>query len=190
MEGWIMPTVDIIATADSYIDRDWNINYGTSKELQIDYYPWSPLRQATPFLYFPMTSIPLGVNIESATLHVYVATAEASANLNKPYTLKTGWDENTITGNNRPYPKNSLGNYISAASTGWKTVDIKTFVEWWYQGSQANYGIQIEPEYYNWSNYAAFYSREKTSFEPYIRVTYSDLQRPLWIGPHNNLQII
>ena len=184
-------TIDIIATADAFTEREnGSANHGTEQYLQIDYTFSAPFRHDNPYLYFPVTAIPSGKKIDNAILYMYVAIAEASANLNKVYTLKSSWDENTLTYNNKPYPKSNVVGKISAASIGWHTVNIKTFVEYWYYGTQANYGIQIEPEYYNWSNYAAFYSREKVGYEPYIRVVYSDAQRPLWMGPHNNLQVI
>lgn len=184
-------TIDIIATADSFTEREHGTaNHGTEQYLQLDYTLYTPFRHDQAFLFFPMTAVPSGKQIDSALLYMYVAIAEVSANLNKPYTLNASWDELTITRGNKPSVKSFLGNRISIASIGWKTVDIKTFVEYWCYGLQDNYGIQIEPEYYEWSSHAAFYSREKANYEPYIKVKYSDPSRPLWTGPHNNLQII
>ncbi len=182
---------------DIYTDHDSNLrssqpnnNYGSRTGMII----WkSGVNQWIPILHFITDDIPIGINIISAVLWLY-ANVGSNATSNPVYKNATMFNENIVTWNNKPSTDGASIGVISSASSGWHTMDITNILTGWYDNSIVNNGIQIPPQSpLVWTQNASYSTKESTdipSEKPYIKVTYSDLSRPLWTGPHNNLQII
>jgi hypothetical protein len=87
------------------------------------------------------TGVPVGVEITSATLSVYVndpTTQQVSA-----HRITSGWVEREVTWNSfaGAYAPLVLDTFVPAA--GWNTVDLTALVQEWVNGSEPNYGVLL-----------------------------------------------
>ncbi|MEJ2051097.1 MAG: DNRLRE domain-containing protein [Calditrichota bacterium] len=122
-------------------------------------------------------SLPAGVTLESAILHIYVkedATEYDDPNNEQVdiFRITAPWSELSVTWDNfgASYDDtDTIGTFI--ASPGWQTADVTSLVQMWMSGVE-NYGLLLKqaPEVTPWSLYN---SREAGENTPYLSVTYS-----------------
>jgi len=68
-----VPVLDIVANLDTYVSEKYpNNNYGSSVELRATDYPTSGFGDHHSMMRFPLSGIPAGSTINSATLTIYV----------------------------------------------------------------------------------------------------------------------
>jgi hypothetical protein len=108
-------------TADAYVDaNNRSRNYGSSTTLRAD---GSPIVRS--YLRFNLQG--LGGTVTRATLRVY-ANSASSGGFQVRGVSSNSWGESTITYNNAPAVGNVLASSGSFGSSGWKSVDITSYV--------------------------------------------------------------
>jgi hypothetical protein len=108
-------------TADAYVDsNNRSRNYGSSTTLRAD---GSPIVRS--YLRFNLQG--LGGTVTRATLRVY-ANSASSGGFQVRGVSSNSWGESTITYNNAPPVGNVLVSSGSFGSSGWKSVDITSYI--------------------------------------------------------------
>jgi hypothetical protein len=118
---------------------------------------------------FDLSVIPAGSVIESADLHIYVATANNQSV--RVHRITSPWTEYGVTWNN-------FGNgfaldieaSFSGNSIGFHQADVSALIQSWINGS-VNYGLLLEE---NLDSYHSYHSSEYDvpQFRPYLSVCY------------------
>lgn len=92
---------------------------------------------------FDLAAIPSNARVQSATLSIYLYSADAAHTVTVHRITQT-WDENSVTwltfGN--AFDVSVSGSYATNA-TGWRTADVTTLVQSWVAGSAANFGLLL-----------------------------------------------
>jgi hypothetical protein len=83
----------------------------------------------------------------------------------------TDWSGGTLTWNNAPASDGDIGD-ISVVDIGWKSVDILTTIQDWFDGDISNYGVRLELNIPDVNKTAKFSSNE-SDYKPYLLVTYT-----------------
>lgn len=125
------------------------------------------------YLKFPITNIPTGATITSATFNIYVSVATPINTNCQIKKLTSNWSGTTLTTSNLPTAAATIyATLPSTTSTGWKSVDIINLVNEWFSGSSTNIGLQIQPISQTISD-GRFYSSKGVNV-PYIAVDYTE----------------
>jgi hypothetical protein len=109
-------------------------------------------------------SLPAGVTLESAELHIYKIgnyTLDVPVNV---HNVTSDWDEMVVTWNNfgGAFDGNIEGSFQSGVGSDhiWRTVDITGLVNGWLQGTIPNYGLLLDQIDLNYPRIA--YSSKET----------------------------
>ncbi|MCK4340121.1 MAG: DNRLRE domain-containing protein [Phycisphaerae bacterium] len=128
---------------------------------------------------FDVSSIPVGMRITSATLHLYYYRWEDNNPAGRDltcYRATSGWDEETVTWDTRPSMMSVAtdSSVIPAMSGHWLDWDVTSDVQAFVNDPLVdNYGWQImDEEPWGWCNIpiADFRSKEFGAFTPYLTV--------------------
>jgi hypothetical protein len=99
------------------------------------------------FITFPLSDIPSGATISSATLSLYLTYNDPNNFQQLEITrVTTSWDESTLQWFNQPSvdPSSSYRSYSTASPlSGWLDLPLTTLVQDWHNGIIANDGIRI-----------------------------------------------
>lgn len=99
--------------------------------------------QTRAYLLFPLSAIPAGATVTSASLQVYVNDwpFDGSASLGV-YRVTASWDEG-LTWATRPAADGTLRDSAEVSSVeGWVSWDVTSLVQAWHSGT-ANYGFML-----------------------------------------------
>lgn len=138
---------------------------------------------------FELPALPVGSQLESAKLHLYVTSVTVRNLTSKPIRLHriTGsWSEGTVTWNTRPnHDSTSLDSvqYSALNAGSWVTLDVPvSVVQGWYDNPSSNHGLLLKRDpdgyvstgttRYN-SAYFASSERSTASQRPKLELTYS-----------------
>ena len=140
-------------------------------------YPWAAGHTRRSLIKFDFSSIPEGVYIESAVLHLRQAGTYGLQRSIGLYGLNTDWSEGAVTWDNAP----THNNFASAVaepgwsgSLGWTEWDVTEDVLSSIYEAQPNYGWLLKDSIEDSSqNWWAFYSKEGLHV-PYLEITFSD----------------
>lgn len=119
------------------------------------------------FLRLAGITIPQGMQVESATLHLYALTTSSVNGAYSFHRATSAWTESgteTVT-----FDSTALG--VTDNAVGWKAVDITSAVVGWTEGTFANHGIRLSRS----ANSGTFASSEDATLRPYVVVTLSEL---------------
>ncbi|MBL7147321.1 MAG: DNRLRE domain-containing protein [Nanoarchaeota archaeon] len=170
--------VEIGYISGSYYYGD--INYGSESLDVYSYHSGSNYGMTRSYIQFPLSSIPNGVDIESATLSTYGYRSWQYPSSTLPIKVcrvTSSWNENTITWNNQPSFNTfsyDVTNIYSTTPT-WNEWDVTDLVEDW-GGSYSNYGLvlliqaenAITTDTYNFKS-----SEDNSNNKPKLSVTYT-----------------
>lgn len=154
-----------------------NKNYGAYEYLMN--HPASGVLRAL-IEFTGLSAIPKGSTITSANLSFYTQT---TTNDNFQVCRITGpWSESTVTWNTKPRYSGVYAQF-QIARAGWYSVNVRTLVNEWVQGTQNNYGFLLKK-----TNEASTerYPRAPSSdygtstYRPYLYVVYTP---PSAVGP-------
>lgn len=178
-------TIQLIGgTKSAYIDYyNKNTNYGSSTILKLDNGTY------TPYIYIPLSAIPLYKKIINADLYIYVTKGVPTPTDDMSISIiREEWNDSTITFDNRPeIGPYSAFNIILDSGTGWKRLHNDQFTwifDYCYNNQSVYFGFRISkfPD----ESLVEFYSMKGPSDKkPYIQVTYEDAipQAPTEFGP-------
>ena len=124
-------------------DKDLKTNHKSGKEYHA-------------LLQFDLSSIPTGSTIRAAQLELYLNNSSSSSDVIGVHRITQDWTESGATwierrsGDNWDTPG---GDYdatqaaaFGAVGTGWRSVDITSLAQGWFDGSYPNYGLILAPE--------------------------------------------
>lgn len=125
------------------------------------------------YLRFDLSSLPAASTIHSAQLQLYLVQWTDKG----PYTVNAhavtqSWDEGTIRWNNQP-PQGALVDAPALTmSAGYKSWNVRTLVQDWLGGVQANHGVALLPAA-GQSFQMVFHSREASANRPRLVIDYT-----------------
>ena len=171
-------------TKSAYIDYyNKNTNYGSSTILKLDNGTY------IPYIYIPLSAIPLYKKIINAELYIYVTKGVPTPTDDMSISIiREEWNDSTITFDNRPeIGPYKASNIILDSGTGWKRLHNDQFTwifDYCYNNQSVYFGFRINkfPD----ESLVEFYSMKGPSDKkPYIQVTYEDAipQAPTEFGP-------
>jgi hypothetical protein len=151
---------------------------------------------AATLVKFDVSHIPGSANVTSAKLKLYFydSPTNPSNGINLSTRLVTsGWDESTVTWNNRPAYSDQYSDIVTLTNSyGWVEWDVTDGVQRWVNGSNTNYGSAIVPDTVTTSTDKRFYSSDhsNSSLHPILEVNYTtgDLPNVTLVWPQNNSQ--
>lgn len=146
-------------------------NYGTSDTLEVGTEDSSHYRRS--LLRFHTSSLPSGIQIESASLYFFVTAAEGATY--NPIILRRvldTWHENFVTWGNRPVsgPPETVA-YIPRTVNAWAAIPATELVRGWYDGIYSDFGLLLRSAWEGVDNERQFSSREGSN-RPYLNVRY------------------
>jgi len=156
---------------DAYVDQENpDINYGTNENLVMD----NIGNKKYSYLKFDISTIPSERTITSANLYLW-GHAREGGEYTRIYAYSVendGWNETTITWNNRPDAVTFLSEY-SGDVRAWWNLDVKAFVEQEYGGDKT-VSLCLIPGDLN-EYITKFSSKEwwNPEYIPYLKVTYA-----------------
>jgi PKD repeat protein len=181
-------TCTLYPTEDAFISQKYfNSNYGTEEKIQIRerYGGSSSSNWANSILIkFDLSSMPSEVYIADAELYLYYYSYEDNDPKDREltlYRLSEDWDETTVTYESRPRNAGWNTSVVTVPSDfGLMSWDVTCDVQDFIDGPWENHGWQILDET-AWGTIniptALFYSKEKGTKKPYLKITYSN-ERP------------
>jgi hypothetical protein len=146
----------ITPLGDAYTNgADPTTNYGAATLLDVD--------GATEIAYirFPLSSIPSGATVSSATLKLYVNSVTTAGSFNVDY-VSGSWTESKITYDVAPALGNAIVSSVpltTASKNQYILIDVTSAVQAWLSGSETNDGIALVA---NGTFNASFDSKENT----------------------------
>lgn len=178
-------TVKIYATADAMVIEGssyGDTNFGSYNQLQVARAE-DTLTDRMCFLYFPLSSIPLGSEVVSAS--ICLRTQGASSTFSMDVHLSrcmSSWSESSITWNNKPYTA-FYTLETTSVTWGFNTTlyswDAKDLLQDLIDGSYENQGFALEAVGGATGEVGVLGSRETSPlsgdpdyFKPYLEVTY------------------
>ena len=174
---------------DSYVSiYNADTNYGSDTGMWLLSTPDEGAREFS-YVQFDLSSIPPGVTITSAYLHLRCTASGTPADV-YVYEVESEWDESTITWNNGPNWYTSPSASRSVGSTGWKDWDVTEHVTDWYTGINPNYGfVVISHDFITHSSKFATKEYGDSEMWPKLEIIYAeeDLQcegELSWIDVH------
>lgn len=125
---------------------------------------------------FDISTIPEGMNIDSATIYVYQhSNTNAYSNTIHARRITSSWTYNTVDWLDQPTVTATDEGSISwstSAST-WFSCDVTNIVDSWYSGASTNYGIElIAHDEGNYGGSTDVHGQDQTE-KPYLAITYS-----------------
>lgn len=117
------------------------------------------------YIQFNLSSIPsayTSINVEKATLKLYVNAVTTAGNFNVDY-VTSAWSEGTITAKSSPTTGSTIASAVpltTASTNDYILVDITAALQAWLNGTQTNDGIALVG---NGSLNASFDSKENTN---------------------------
>jgi len=149
--GPITVTVHPSLVADATVSQlTPDTNYGTSNNLWVRSSNDPSYKNARSFFEFDLSGIPQGSKIVSATFSLYEYSTPTDSRTYQLYMVTDGWDEDTITWNNRPIitvippsvPEATVG-----TTSGWVSWNVKDVVQLMVHRDTAsawtNYGWEV-----------------------------------------------
>ncbi|WOO41939.1 chondroitinase-B domain-containing protein [Rubellicoccus peritrichatus] len=165
-------TVNVYPTDDAYV-RDGgfaNGTYGSSGNYVRRGASNSGENQRT-FLQFDLSSIP--GTIVDVQFRIKVETRSGSDFKNTlRFISDDGWNETSITWNNRPSLDYTLGSREIPANGNWLEWDVSRLAEWEADGD-GEFSLCIIANSGTEGKYARYYSKETSNSEPRLVVTYA-----------------
>jgi hypothetical protein len=159
--------INLNPVADSYINsQSPSTNYGASTNSRVDS---SPIFKQ--FMRFDLSSL-AGQSVSSAKLRVYVTNTSVDSQGLK--SVDNTWSESGITYANQPTLGTSIGTVSAASSTGWKEVDLTSYVKS-KVGQLTSFVMEGNgPK----GDSLQFYSKENSTNKPQLVVTVSTSELP------------
>lgn len=131
----------------------------------------TPMPNAALSAGLAQLGIPEGATLESAVLHISVTGANGQQI--DVHRVTADWDELTVTWNSfgGSFDPMIEGSF-TADGLGYRTVDITSLVEGWFDGSIDNFGLLLDQVERTFPR-AIYASRESASNHPFLEVCYS-----------------
>src|ERR1035438_4815148 len=153
-------------TADTYSDQGNPAqNYGSQPTFWVG-------NGNNGYLQFNLATLPSGINVNKATLRLYVNDSGTGGSFNV-YQLNTSWSESTLNWGNAPSPGELVAGPISVSEANqFVEVDITSLVQGWANGSVQNNGLVLELAEFDIAFYFSFDSKENTdtSHQPELEI--------------------
>ena len=165
----------IYADSDAFI-RSWepNTNFGGDYYLHASYSGSSPPVGEQAFLvHFSLASLPADAIIETASVELYLAGATGADPVTLSiYSVIDPWTETSVTYNAFPRinPNWPPSWSIDSLPNAYKSRDLTTLVQYWFNNPASNYGFLLRGPSTNYSR--TFESRNKNEFRPRLLVHY------------------
>ena len=131
------------------------------------------------YLQFDLSELPANADVVSAVLKLYQSDSiDKTGLMIALHRVTEGWEENTISWNNKPdyltSPESTITVPISVF--GWLSWDITSLVQGWANGSIANYGVILKDagmvlEYIHINCYSSNYAGGST-LHPKLEIIY------------------
>lgn len=159
-------------TADTYVDeRRSNNKYGQQTTIRLKD---RNLQNRAGLVKFDISDIPLGSQVTSAKLLLYVSSKSSSNKSVSVYAAMGSWSEST-SWNNRPTVASSAEDAVTIAQTRkYYELDITDLVQDWVDGVEANNGIYIIAG----GGDVSINSRENKTGKPKLIIEAAESQNP------------
>lgn len=179
------PTVIIYPNADTEIRDDYpNNNYGTLWDVSIGKWVEAgyPTSKHRGLFKFDLSPIPSDVIISSATFNLYYSGISFGSGAGWSFNVSlhrvtSSWTETGATWNNMAnnYASSAEATILVNPSSQYQLFSwsVLTLVQNWYNGTYNNYGLMLISNEQNATYCHTFYSRNNTSYQPYLSVTYN-----------------
>ncbi|MBF0187400.1 MAG: DNRLRE domain-containing protein [Magnetococcales bacterium] len=159
-DGWGQWTViqpDGITGVDAFIQQDSpTTNKGGDSNLVVNSETTKSVRS---LVKFPLDDIPEGSEIAQAIARFYLNSGTGASEYHYLHAVTSEWFEDQVTGTNltntttwgSPLWTNppadldwpETGFWVAGTSSGWKSADITTEAQAWFNGTRGNYGLMI-----------------------------------------------
>lgn len=153
-------TTCITPSADATVDSQQpTATLGSAFSLQVARVRAVPVQQRWAYARFATATLPIGVELVSATLSLKVqSTSGLSPYSQAIYAASGAWDEASITWSNRPRTVGPYGNTAFDGQATTVVADVTQLVDAWLTGALPNDGLALEPS----ADFDAvsFYARE------------------------------
>lgn len=167
-----------------------NTNYGTYPRITSTAWTTSGYRTyARTLMYFNLSTIPQGSNIQSATLYLYsdpTVTSSSAGNGNSQLNgsnavyferLTSEWSPTIVTWNSQPTVTTTGRVWVgpSSSTTENRQINLTNMVQNWINDPLSNYGLRMKLEnesYYRSRNYGST-EHSNTSIRPRLVVTFT-----------------
>ena len=150
------------------------INYGTKKNLMVNYGPAYEVRALIEFDLGVLS----GATINSAKLDLWIDLPNSTKYNFGVYRITASWGEMTVTWNNQPAHNATAYDVkmISGSPGGPYTWDVRKLVQEWANKTYPNYGLMVKRvDMKNPTPWPYFCSSDhsNTSYRPMLTVDYS-----------------
>ncbi len=164
---------------DTWVEYFSATNHGSEATMQV--YASGGAGINFSFIKFPLTAIPSGATVTSATMTILITSNDFATNNWHLYPVTSSWDENTMTWNNQPAVDNGSPMLVDPGSLmGTRDIDLTSWVQDWVNGTRTNYGIRIgfQSTSPNDTIYIATSEFGMAAYWPKLTVTYTGGSTP------------
>ncbi|MGD8415346.1 MAG: DNRLRE domain-containing protein, partial [Candidatus Latescibacterota bacterium] len=171
--------LELAPEADTYLSSmNPTANYNTSPVLWVqsdltEHNVWALLR-------FDVSNLPDDADINLAYLYLYDANGNTSdAGV---YEVTSGWIPNAVNWNDQPtYNSTAIGALEGYFDSGWRYVDLTSYVRDWHAGTRSNNGVIITGGSLNLApNPRNFHSKENPTNPAKLVIIYDSDSVRLW----------
>lgn len=175
---------EIEPASDAFVQGGGNANnnFGALQRLDVKNETGNPGVTRESFLSF-LVAEDAGA-IGKAELHLYGAVSDSGSNAadvaQMLYSVAPGWQEQSITWNNRPGYEDYLGTFTANDTAKWHIIDVTAYVKRQaLSGQAASFGIRQEAQV---GYLTRFNSREASSNKPLLKISSirANEQAPRW----------
>jgi len=170
---------------DAFVSTSWggsSTNFGNDDLLEVMFMNSNDISRS--YIQFNLSSIPSHANIESALLSIH-GNISTSGGGDKVVArrVKSSWNENTITWNNKPNFDSFIYDDVSLPYRNATTpveFNLTSLVQEWIDGSYSNYGIILMFENESGTKYGNFCSSDTDTYDgqglwtPKLTIEYRD----------------
>ncbi len=161
----------ITVEADTYVDEaSPTVTEEGSTTLQAGFVSGTA-KHLEAYFRFPLTAVPAGATIESATLKLFVNSADATAfqfyNLNSAFDSTTTWNSKPTDGSSLMSVTFSANQYNNISDNS-----LLTQVRSWYSAPASNFGLALRQDTVSASSTVTILSKENGTNPPVLTITY------------------
>lgn len=164
--------LEITAEADTYVDSgNATTNYGTQTAMTASYSDSSAVSYYA-YVKFPLSLLPTGASVESASIKLYVTSTDQSEF--EIYLVSGAWNETSMTWNNKAAQGDYLtsGTFASGQYNNISGGDVPTIVQEWFDGTTSNNGILIRKGT-GAEGSVSFLTKDNTDNKPMLELEYT-----------------
>ncbi len=162
--------IDLTVEANTYVDEaNPAIPQGGQTTVKAGYVAVTG-KHFEAYFKFPLSSLPAGVTIESATLQLYVNSTDSPSfqfyNLNSAFDVTTTWNSKPTDGSSVQSATFTVDQYNEVSSAA-----LLATVRTWYAAPASNFGLALRQDSVT-NGVVTILSKENVTNPPVLNVTY------------------